>query len=306
MRAAVQRLGRLCHPVARAWTAHGGAAGLTVLCWHRVDDAPGPMSVTPAELEAQLDAVAAWGAVVLPLEEAWSRVRAGTLPRRAVALTFDDGYLSTATHAWPALQRRAWPATCFVVPDYLETGHEFPWDAAAGHPAPVMSTAQVLDLAGRGMDIGSHTMTHRWLPRLPDEELDRELVGSRRHLEALLGRPVRSLAYPAGHHDPRVRRAVRAAGYASAYSTARGRSVARTGSYEVRRTVVPRSAEDLVRVLDGAFALLGPVDAVRERRLLTDAGRHPDPSAAVVPLPRPSRPGPGEAPRRPASPHPGH
>ncbi|MCW2778595.1 MAG: putative xylanase/chitin deacetylase [Frankiales bacterium] len=281
MRPPLQRLGRLCHPVARAWTGLRGPAGLTVLCWHRIDDAPGPLSCTPAELSAAFDALEAWGAVVLPLAEAWERVRTGTLPARSVALTFDDGYASTLTAAWPLLQARGWPATSFVVPGYLTGDRAFPWDSAAGHPARLMTAEQVQALARDGMDVGSHTMTHRWLPRLDDDALHEELVGSRRLLEELLDRPVPSLAYPAGHHDPRVRRAVRQAGYAVAYSTARGRSSARTGALEVRRTVVPREPEDLLRVLDGAYALLRPVDAVRERRLLRDPVAHPDPSAGV-------------------------
>lgn len=295
MRPVVRRLGQLCHPLARAvqWS---GVAGLNVLCWHRVDEAPGPLSVSPAEFAEQLDALEHWGARVLPLDEAWQRVRAGTLPPRAVALTFDDGYRSTATQAWPALVARGWPATCFVVPGYFGNPVGFPWDVTLRQPAAVLDAAEVQRLHADGLRIGSHTLSHRWLPRLDDADLDAELRGSRHLLQDMLGSVVTSLAYPAGHHDARVRRAVRAAGYVTAYSTRRGRSSTRTATYEVRRTVVPRRADDLVRVLDGAFDVLRPLDAARERRLLRDVAAHPDPSAHVGPGPSWAPPEGGGAP----------
>jgi peptidoglycan/xylan/chitin deacetylase (PgdA/CDA1 family) len=52
---------------------------------------------------------------VLPLEEALERLRAGTLPDRAVALTFDDGTRNLATHAAPVLRSLGLPAAVFLV-----------------------------------------------------------------------------------------------------------------------------------------------------------------------------------------------
>jgi peptidoglycan/xylan/chitin deacetylase (PgdA/CDA1 family) len=282
MRRPLTMLGGACHPMSRALFGSGGPASLSVLCWHRVDDGPGPLSVTVSEFEAQLEVIEGWGATILPLEDALLRVGNRTLPRRATVLTFDDGYRSTLDVVWPRLEARGWPATLFAVPGYLDGQSYFPWDSAEGDPAALLNVSALVELAQRGMHIGSHTVSHRWLPRLSDEELAVELRDSRRALELFLGQSVTTLAYPAGHHDARVRAAVAAAGYEHAFSTARGRSTLRTDRYAVRRTVVPRAAEDLLRTLDGAYDFLRPLDAVRERRLLTDARTHPDPSGGVV------------------------
>lgn len=51
---------------------------------------------------------------VLPLAEALERLAAGTLPPRAVAITFDDGTANLATHAVPALRELGLPAAVFV------------------------------------------------------------------------------------------------------------------------------------------------------------------------------------------------
>jgi peptidoglycan/xylan/chitin deacetylase (PgdA/CDA1 family) len=69
----------------------------------------------------------------------------------------------------------------------------------------------------RGLDVGSHGVTHAHLPRLSDEELRGELVESKQQIEDELGRPCSDFAYPYGEHDERVRAAVRAAGYDRGY-----------------------------------------------------------------------------------------
>jgi peptidoglycan/xylan/chitin deacetylase (PgdA/CDA1 family) len=80
----------------------------------------------------------------------------------------------------------------------------------------VMTWDQVRALSRVGMDVESHSMHHRVLQTLTPAQLQDELVGSRRELEAQLGRSVRAIAYPVGrptHRDPHIRDAVVAAGY---------------------------------------------------------------------------------------------
>ena len=62
--------------------------------------------------------------VVLPLAELVHRARSGTLPPRAVALTFDDGYHDALGTAAPILAASALPATFFVQTDRLDEAHE--------------------------------------------------------------------------------------------------------------------------------------------------------------------------------------
>ncbi|ETW26626.1 polysaccharide deacetylase [Mycobacterium gastri 'Wayne'] len=51
---------------------------------------------------------------VLPLHEALDRLAAGTLPPRAMAITFDDGTRNLATHAVPVLRDLKLPAAVFL------------------------------------------------------------------------------------------------------------------------------------------------------------------------------------------------
>lgn len=267
MRPALRHAGRVLRPVARASRAASPESRLTVLGWHRVDEAGGGLSTATDVFSGQLAALERWGATVLPLAEAMTRRAAGRLPDRAVVLTFDDGYASVLETAWPLLQRRGLPATLFVVSDYLDGTRRFPWDAAeqrAEHTR--LATAdQVVAAAADGLDIGSHTVSHRWLPHLDADEVKRELVDSRTALEALVERAITAAAYPMGGWNPAVRDAAAAAGYTAGITVDRGRNGARQHPLELRRAFAPDSVIDFELLLDGAFTWLRPLDALRTR-----------------------------------------
>lgn len=79
-----------------------------------------------------------------------------------------------------------------------------------------MTWDQVREMADAGIEFGSHTCSHPILANLTDDELEHELVDSRKSIERELGRPVDVLSYPVGGataFDNRVRKAVAAAGY---------------------------------------------------------------------------------------------
>ena len=109
----------------------------------------------------------------------------------------------------------------------------------------LMTWREVRGLRDAGMDVESHTRSHRVLETVPAEELHGELVGSRLDLERELGRPVRALSYPVGHSlrgRPDLRAAVAQAGYLVGFSNASG--VQRLGDgfdpYDIRRFSLDR------------------------------------------------------------------
>ena len=59
---------------------------------------------------------------VLPLEEALQRLAGGTLPPRAMAITFDDGTRNLATHAVPVLRELGLPAAVFLATGPMGSG----------------------------------------------------------------------------------------------------------------------------------------------------------------------------------------
>jgi len=99
-------------------------ARLSILIFHRVLPAPDPLF--PGEVDAaQFDAVCAWLRTwfnVLPLDQACRRLQDGTLPARAAAITFDDGYADNHDIAMPILRRHGLTATFFVATGFLDGG----------------------------------------------------------------------------------------------------------------------------------------------------------------------------------------
>lgn len=85
---------------------------------------------------------------------------------------------------------------------------------------------ELVELRGEpGLTIGAHTLTHPMLAKGGEEEARREIVESRRILEARLGRPVRHLSYPVGDPKsagPREFRLALEAGFATAVTTRPG------------------------------------------------------------------------------------
>jgi peptidoglycan/xylan/chitin deacetylase (PgdA/CDA1 family) len=100
-----------------------------VLLYHRIDDRPDvhDLSVPEILFEQQLSWLTR-ECHVLPLEELLSGARHG-LPDRAVALTFDDGYVDTLDKALPVLERLGVPATVFATTQWLDAPGEYWWDA---------------------------------------------------------------------------------------------------------------------------------------------------------------------------------
>ncbi len=167
-----------------------------------------------------------------------------------VHTTFDDAFRSAAT-VFPALERLGVSAQIFVCTRYARAGAPLSIPELAGDdPAELatMSWDELREHADRGVQIGSHTVSHSHLTRLSDAELRRELEASKEEAEAELGRPCRELAYPYGEHDERVRAAARGAGYERAFGLrgqkGDGYALPRADLY--RRHTVPRA---LIRAL---------------------------------------------------------
>jgi len=110
----------------------------------------------------------------------------------------------------------------------LSTALGVPWSADDDRRMTdecLMTWDQVRAMRSAGMDIASHTRTHRVLQTLTPDHLREELGGSRRILEEQLDEPIRAIAYPVslspGEHDA-IFEAVRTAGYDLGFSTSQG------------------------------------------------------------------------------------
>ena len=100
------------------------ARRLSIVLFHRVLDAPDTLLVDEPDI-ARFAEQMRWLSSsfnVLPLDVAVPRLIAGTLPARALCITFDDGYRDNALNALPVLKSLGLPATFFVTTRYINGG----------------------------------------------------------------------------------------------------------------------------------------------------------------------------------------
>jgi hypothetical protein len=127
------------------------------------------------------------------------------LPVGWIGITFDDGHASNFEHAAPLLEEYRRNAIFFVVASFINARPDF------------MTWEQLRELSGKGHAIQSHSWSHPLLTHCTDQELDDELVRSRRVIEDKLATTVDSLGVPGGRWDRRVLRAAARAGYRKVY-----------------------------------------------------------------------------------------
>ena len=133
---------------------------------------------------------------------------------RYSAVTFDDAFENFIDVALPELAKRNIPSTMFVIADAL--GKNF---GPVGHAEKVMSTEQLLALPRDLVTIGSHTLSHPFLPLVPDSEARRELSASREKLEQLLKRKIPLFSFPFGGFNEKLVEFCREAGYQRIFTT---------------------------------------------------------------------------------------
>lgn len=111
--------------------------------------------------------------------------------KKAVVLTFDDGYVDFYTNVLPLLKKYNMKANLYVI------------DNADG--GVYLTKDQIKEIADSGLvSIGSHTETHATLTNLSTEKLDYEFRESKQNLEQLIGKEVKTICYPTGAYNNRV------------------------------------------------------------------------------------------------------
>jgi peptidoglycan/xylan/chitin deacetylase (PgdA/CDA1 family) len=197
---------------------------LAVLAYHRVGAIPADgwdtwYRIPEQDFAHQMEIISNSGWEVINL----SMFLAGldqpeTMPERTILLTFDDGYRSMRAVVLPILQRFDFPAVCFVPTDHIGTLSKFDKDV---EPAEyICDWDDLRELDRCSVDIQSHGASHHWLSLLNHEQMKREFVQSKEVLEAGLGKPVETLAFPysdSGKDEKAVDAALRKAGYRAAF-----------------------------------------------------------------------------------------
>ncbi len=207
-----------------------------VLMYHAIDynDKITKLSVKPESFERQMKFLHNNKYNIVTLDKVVSYLsKKEQIPPRTVAVTFDDGLYNNYRYAYPILKRYNIPATIFVIISKI------------GQPG-YLGWKEMKEMSDSGIiTIGSHTISHKWLPAMGTKELRHELAASKSILEEKLGKKVDTLCYPIGAHDERVERETHTAGYACAVATNPGRGSAIDDIYSIKRIRISRTSDNL-------------------------------------------------------------
>ena len=240
----------------------GGEQGrLSVLIFHRVRAQPDPLF--PGEIGARrFDAICGWLARwfnVLPLDTAVRRLREGSLPRRAAAITFDDGYADNHAIALPILSQHRLSAAFFIASGFLGGGRMFNdtvIETVRRAPGPSLDlrglgveTLRVLDLKDGATRRASIDAILRAIKYLPTQQRDAMTV-------AIRARASNPLLPDDLMMTPAQVRALHAAGMQIGAHTATHPILARLDDAAARAEIASgkRCLEDIIGTPVGLFA----------------------------------------------------
>jgi peptidoglycan/xylan/chitin deacetylase (PgdA/CDA1 family) len=184
-------------------------APLPILMYHVIADPPADaplpeLYVKPADFNAQMKWLVDNGYSAVTLDQVYKAwFGDGSLPRKPVVVSFDDGYRGQYVYAVPALRKLNWPGVLNLKVDTLEPGGE-------------LDQRMVKRMIEAGWEIDAHTIHHLDVSQLSGPRLTLEVAGSRKALQHRFGVPVDFFCYPSGKYGPESVQAVKDAGYKGA------------------------------------------------------------------------------------------
>lgn len=233
---------------------------VVILYHHLITDRPHPMGLPTEQFVKHLRYLKRHYRLV-SLSEATRILASGVVEEPTAVLTFDDGYADNFLNLRAALRVEPAPVTLFVCPGIIETGEPFPHDVRAGlHGFSPLSTAQLRHFVAEGFEIGSHTRTHFDCGSTDERQLESEIEGSRRDLQALLGCAPSFFSFPWGALKNMSDAAVRKAAehfewYCSAYG---GENWPGSAERHLKRKPYPLNLWELELALQGILDLSPP------------------------------------------------
>lgn len=194
---------------------------IPILMYHKIGkEAPTQWWVKTKHFRKQMRKLKKAGYKSIRLKDIYDyKLKKRNLPLHPIVITFDDGYHNFLTEAFPILKKYGFTATIFIITDKTADNEEVRADNSWDHESESkyrtehLIWPEIIRLAKKGIEIGSHTRTHPNLTRLEKVALKKEIKESKTILEEKLGMPVETFCYPGGRRNLLVIETVKETGY---------------------------------------------------------------------------------------------
>ena len=219
---------------------HSAVPSLRVLTYHRFGDATrDPFCVSERDFEKQMSYLANNNlAISLQEVEGFLQGRRNISPE-SILVTIDDGFHSVYSAARPILAHYGIPAVAFITPGLISQQHSP--SPQKDVPEPFLTWEEARRLHDCGVAIGSHSLTHRSLTRIPKNQAREEIFRSRELLHRELGERITAFAYPFGTRadfNAETASLIKAAGYTCAFTSQHGHIVGSSDTFTLPRVKV--------------------------------------------------------------------
>jgi Predicted xylanase/chitin deacetylase len=204
---------------------NASADAISILMYHVIATGPNNLFVPADAFDAQMDYLHQKGYHTVTMAAAAEMLTSRHILAKTMVLTFDDGYESVYTAAWPIMRKYGFTGTIYVCSSFPGRPNYLSWD-------------EIRALHANGMEIGSHTRNHIDLKKAAPDVQREEIMGSKKILEEQLGIPVVSFCYPSGAYNDQTPAIVKEAGYTSAVTVAYGHASSQDNIYLLSRVRV--------------------------------------------------------------------
>jgi len=190
------------------------------------------LNVPPDIFEKQLDYLVEKGYQTIFLSDLMDGLKNGSLPKKPIVLTFDDGYAEIYQNLFPKLKTYSFKATLFIITQAIGGERYLTWE-------------QLKEMSQSGLvEIGDHTLSHPFLPAESDEQEKDQILSAKNILEQRLGIKVKVFAYPYGSFNPIAEKILKEGDFLAAVTTGRGKPVCLNLPYELPRIRVGAASLD--------------------------------------------------------------
>jgi len=207
-----------------------------ILMYHHIDSNAGrsKLSVSPESFKRQMEFLKKHNYNIVSLTTLAELLKSkASMPRKTIAVTFDDGYEDNYSNAFPVLREYDIPATIFVATDKVGREGYVDW-------------RQLEEMASYGIDIGSHTLSESYLPDVKDEKkLYKEIYNSRVAIKERLPEEAEFIAYCSGGFNKKIKDMVIGAGYKGACATNPGKDYPDNDIYALKRVRISRTSDSM-------------------------------------------------------------
>ena len=213
-----------------------------ILTYHSVSSlSSDPFEITANTFLRQMQYLAAGGYNVISLGNALALMNRKQVLPKTVVITFDDGFKDIYEYAFPILAEFGFPATVFLVVDAIGKIDNFSY-ATPRKKIKILNWKEIKHSTQRGISYGSHTLTHRDMTVLSDQENVYELETSRNMIQKELAIKFIPFSYPFGLYKGKTKSLVRQSGYSCALGF--GNIISNTcmaDHYELKREKITRA-----------------------------------------------------------------